>query len=113
MPRKILRNRTLISLRTQMGVTMHGYLLATDKRQVDGAIEAMASVAEKLQIPHLNIWLSTGPTTPDKEIEAIIRRNSKDGARIIDDHKGGNKVSFIAWIMPTDDPDNETLMAWH
>lgn len=108
------RDSTLISLRTFDGVTFHGYLLTKDKRQLERALSHMMHAADNdLHLHHLNIWLSTGPMVRDNEIEDIIHKHCPEAGKVVSNYKGGDKISFVAWLMKTDDPDNEKLMRIH
>lgn len=113
MSRKRRRDSTLISLVTQDGVVLHGYLLAAEASKLDMALQHMEHAAEELGLRHLNVWLSTGPMVRDPAVERIVRKSCPDGAGILDNYKGGDFVSLVAWLMRDGDADSETLMAVH
>ena len=104
------RQHYLVTITTNSGMHLHGYLMTNDKRQLMGLTEKMMQIVEKDEPLRLPIILSTILTTGAPLVRKILRERFEESKQAL---KTAKNFHASIWATTPGDPDDNRLMELH
>ena len=111
-------NQHLITLQTQNGITIHGYLICPeheDRDAVDAIAGKIQDIANDIGASYLPFILSTKLDTGAVTVRNVMRRNGAAKALKLASRTlhGKDQHHFSIFALRTSCDDNQTLMNLH
>jgi hypothetical protein len=104
----------LISLRTDVGVTLHAYVICPASEPVgEGVMNQLCACADQQGWPYLPVLLQTRLSTGGKIVRKVLSQDetaTKSAQLALD---GKEKFHFSVFALPTESSDDKKLMDLH